>query len=51
MPPEVMLLSVAHAAAPGRDPRGLMSSVPLTEALVMSSAFAAWGGGGRCGYE
>ena len=47
MPPVAMLVSVVHAAAPAHDeawgPCGHMQSVPLTDALAMTSDFAVLG--------
>ena len=47
MPPEAMLVSVVHAAAPGHaeawNPYSRMQSVPLKDALVMTSGSAVLG--------
>ena len=53
MPPEAMLVSVVHAAAPAHDeawgPCGHMQSVPLTDALVVTLGFAVLSHAGRSG--
>lgn len=47
IPQEDMVVSVLHAAAPGlseaREPCGLMPSVLLSDALVLSLGFSASG--------